>query len=287
MPQAHLPSLPAPLVEAAVRSALLEDLGRAGDVTSIATITPRATARGRIVSRERLVVCGLDFVRSAFFQMNPAIRFAAECDDGRTVEAGETIATVEGPARDVLSGERVALNYLCHLSAISTYTGAFAAKIAHTAAAICCTRKTVPGMRAFQKYAVRIGGGINHRFGLDDAILIKDNHIAVCGGVRSAVEQAKAYAGHLLALEVEVDTLEQLDEALAAGAGAILLDNFTPQDLRRAVERTAGRAKLEASGGIAFDTVVPVAETGVDYISSSKITMAPPAVDIGFDIEVA
>ena len=200
--------------------------------------------------------------------------------------AGDNVARIEGNARAILSAERVALNYLMHLSGIASYTAKFADLIAHTNAKVCDTRKTIPGMRAFAKYAVKCGGGANHRFGLDDAILIKDNHVAVAGGVAKAILAARAYAGHLVKIEVEVDGIEQFEEALSVHADVILLDNMGPELLEKAVKINAGRAKLEASGNIAFDTIKAIAETGVDYISTSKITMAAPTLDIGLDIEI-
>ncbi len=286
MTSPFLPELPRFLVEEAARQALAEDLGRAGDITSCSTIAAEATAAATIVARGPLVLCGTGFAQAACRLLDPAIDFEARSADGDRLEEGAEIARIAGRARGILSAERVALNFLNHLSGVSTYTAAFVDRIAHTRARICCTRKTVPGLRAAQKYAVRMGGGHNHRFGLDDAILIKDNHVAVCGGIAKAIERARAFAGHLVAIEIEVDTFEQLREALDAGVEAVLLDNFSPGDLRRAVEATAGAARLEASGGIGFDTVAAVAETGVDYISTSKITMAAPAVDIALDIEL-
>ncbi|WP_439272528.1 carboxylating nicotinate-nucleotide diphosphorylase [Pseudochrobactrum sp. HB0163] len=278
--------LPRPLVEEAVRHALLEDLGRAGDMTSHATIAPDKQAIAVLSSREDGVLAGLDFVRTAFTQIDPSLDVAIMVADATRIKKGQEIARISGNARAILSAERVALNYLMVLSGIATYTARFADKIAHTRAKICDTRKTMPGMRAFAKYAVRCGGGANHRFGLDDAVLIKDNHIAVAGGVKQAVEAARGFVGHLVKIEVEVDTLEQMKEALCVQADVILLDNMPPQMLVKAVEINAGRAKLEASGNINFDTVKAVAESGVDYISTSKITMSAPTLDVGLDIVV-
>lgn len=280
------PVLPRPLVEDAVRNALLEDLGRAGDITSNATIAPRAQAVAVLTSREDGVVAGVEFVRAAFNQIDPSLSVTLSVADGARITAGHEIARISGNARAILAAERVALNYLMVLSGIATYTSRFADKIAHTNAKICDTRKTMPGMRAFAKYAVRCGGGANHRFGLDDAVLIKDNHIAVAGGVKQAIEAARGFVGHLVKIEVEVDTLEQMAQALSVQADVILLDNMSPETLVKAVEINAGRAKLEASGNINFDTVKAVAETGVDYISTSKITMSAPTLDVGLDILV-
>lgn len=280
------PMLPRLIIEDTVRAALLEDLGRAGDITTASTIPPEATAKAVLSSREEGVVCGLPLAGTAFHLLDPATVFTPLVEDGARVQAGDVIARIEGNARAMLSAERVALNFLMHLSGVASYTASFAGRVAHTGAKICDTRKTMPGLRAIEKYAVRCGGGSNHRYGLDDAILIKDNHVAVAGGVARAVHAARAYAGHLVRIEIEVDTLDQLREALEAGADVILLDNMPPQVLAQAVEINAGRAILEASGGIALDTVAAIAEAGVDYISTSKITMAAPTLDIGLDIEI-
>ncbi len=281
-----LPDLPAVLVDEAVRLALVEDFGRAGDITTAATIPAAAKASGVIAARKPGVIAGLALASSAFRQVDPRIRFVAVVGDGDRVAAGAVIARIEGPARGMLSAERVALNFLGHLSGIATATADFADRIAHTRAKITCTRKTTPGLRALEKYAVRCGGGVNHRFGLDDAILIKDNHIAVAGGVAAAVRAAQAFAGHLVKVEVEVDTLDQLREAMTAGPDAVLLDNMSPAMLREAVAIVAGRAITEASGGVTLETVLAIAETGVDRISSGWITHSAPTLDLGLDIEV-
>ncbi|SMD07621.1 carboxylating nicotinate-nucleotide diphosphorylase [Rhizobium sp. RU36D] len=288
------------MIEDHVRAALAEDLGRAGDITTYATIAPDKTAIAAMNSRENGVVAGLELARAAFRLLDPTVRFEALVADGDTVVPGQPIARVSGAARSVLSGERVALNFLMHLCGVATYTGQFAAEIAHTHARVTCTRKTLPGLRALEKYAVRLGGGSNHRYGLDDAILIKDNHIAVAGGVTAAIEAARAYAGHLVKIEVEVDSLDQMREALPARPDVILLDNMGPDLLAEAVEinRThagltpadyafaQGRIQLEASGNVNLKTIKAIAEAGVDYISTSKITMAAPTLDIGLDIEI-
>ncbi|WP_210325910.1 carboxylating nicotinate-nucleotide diphosphorylase [Oricola nitratireducens] len=291
MPVAALPpSLPRLMVEDAVRAALLEDLGRAGDITTNATIAPDATATALLASREDGVIAGLGLAETAFKLMDPSIAFEARLSDCDTVKPGDVVAAISGNARAILSAERVALNFLMHMSGIATYTARFAREIAHTHAKVTCTRKTIPGHRSFEKYAVRCGGGSNHRFGLDDAILIKDNHIAVSGGVAKAVQAARAYAGHLVRIEVEVDTIEQLHEALTAAPDAVLLDNMTNDQLREAVALNkadnGGRVKLEASGNVRFETIGEIAETGVDYISTSKITMAAPTLDVGLDIRL-
>ncbi|MEO1329674.1 MAG: carboxylating nicotinate-nucleotide diphosphorylase [Pseudomonadota bacterium] len=274
------------LVEETVRIALLEDLGRAGDVTSAATVAPDAHAEAVIASREPGALCGIDAAICAFQLQRAGLSVEIHAADGARVAPGDRIASISGNARALLAGERVALNFLCHLSGIATTTAAYVSRVAHTNARIVCTRKTTPGLRALEKHAVRAGGGSNHRYGLDDAILIKDNHIAVCGGVAKAVTAAQAYAGHLVSIEVEVDTLEQFEEALHAGAKIVLLDNFSADQLREAVALNAGRAVLEASGGISLDTVAAVAETGVDFISSSKITISAETLDLGLDINI-
>ncbi len=288
------------MIEGIVKAALLEDLGRAGDITTYATIGPEKTAKAALNSREDGVIAGIELARAAFRLVDPAVVFTALVSDGDRVAPGTPLIRVEGPARSILSAERVALNFLMHLSGIATYTARFAAEIAHTRARVTCTRKTLPGLRAVEKYAVRLGGGSNHRFGLDDAILIKDNHIAVSGGVDRAIHAARAYAGHLVKIEVEVDNLDQMREALAARPDAILLDNMGPELLREAVEinrahgglaetdyaAAVGRVALEASGNVNIHTIRGIAETGVDYISTSKITMAAPTLDIGLDVEI-
>ena len=290
MTHAFLPELPGLLIEDQVRAALIEDLGRAGDITSNATIGADRRATADMNSREAGVIAGLPLAEAAFRLINPAIRFEALVEDGTRIEPGATIARISGPARGVLSAERVALNYLMHLSGIATHTARFADAIAHTTAKVTCTRKTIPGLRSVEKYAVRCGGGSSHRYGLDDAILIKDNHIAVCGGVAKAVQAARAYAGHLVKVEVEVDTLAQFAQVLEQGADVCLLDNMGPAMLSEAVamNRAAKRPlTLEASGNVSLDTIRAIAETGVDFISTSKITMAAPTLDIGLDIAVS
>ena len=279
---------PAPLdrlaVARAVEAALAEDLGRAGDVTSAATIPPDARTRVAIVARKPGRLAGLQLAEAAFRAVEPAIVFASERSDGDRLEPGTVVARIEGPARAVLTGERTALNFLGHLSGVATLTAAFAERIAHTRARICDTRKTTPGLRVFEKYAVRCGGGANHRFGLDDAILIKDNHIAVAGGVEAALRAAKAHAGHLVKIEIEVDTLDQLDRVIAEGADAVLLDNMEPATLREAVARVAGRMVTEASGTVSLETVTAIAEAGVDLISVGRITHSAPTLDLGLDV---
>ncbi|HZP20454.1 MAG TPA: carboxylating nicotinate-nucleotide diphosphorylase [Bauldia sp.] len=280
-----LPVLSPLLVTEAVRNALAEDLGRAGDITSLATIPPEATARAAIVARKPGRLAGLPLAEAAFREIDATVRFAARKRDGDALAAGDVVAQVDGPARALLAGERVALNYLCRLSGIATATAGLVALIAGTRAKLCDTRKTTPGLRAFEKYAVRCGGGANHRFGLDDAILIKDNHIASVGSVAEAIRRARAYAGHLVKVEVEVDSLAALKDALTVKPDAVLLDNMAPDMLRAAVKMVAGRAVTEASGNVTAATIAEIAAAGVDLISSGWITHSAPALDLALDFE--
>lgn len=284
------PHLSPILIRKAIDEALLEDLGRAGDITTNATIPVEAIAECVLASREDGIVSGMELARAAFAAIDPALEFEALVEDCDAIKMGQKLATIKGNARAILSAERVALNYLMRMSGIATYTSEFAKEIAHTHAKVCCTRKTVPGHRAFDKYAVKCGGGSNHRFGLDDAILIKDNHIAVAGGVKLVIERARNFAGHLVKLEVEVDTLEQFSEALDAKPDVVLLDNMSNEQLSKAVamnkQDNNGAVKLEASGNVNIKTIRAIAETGVDYISTSKITMAAPTLDVGLDIAI-
>ncbi len=281
-----LSELPRLMIDGAVKAALLEDWGRAGDITSQATIPADTKARAVIVSRKKGRLSGLGFVESACRQTDAAIKVEALANDGAILEPGALVARIEGPARSVLASERVGLNYLGHLSGIATATAQFVERVAHTRASIVCTRKTTPGLRAFEKYAVRCGGGSNHRFGLDDAVLIKDNHIALAGGVALAIERARAHIGHLVKVEVEVDTLDQLREAMDARPDVVLLDNMGPETLRTAIDIIDGRALSEASGGIDLETVQAIAEAGVDLISTGWITHSAPTLDLGLDIEI-
>jgi nicotinate-nucleotide pyrophosphorylase (carboxylating) len=284
---ARLPAqLPRVLVDRAVSAALEEDLGLAGDLTSQATLSPGATATASLSAREPGVIAGLDLAAAAFRLVGDGVVFTPKVADGDQIAAGGVVAMITGPARLVMSAERVALNFLNHMSGIATLTRIYADAVAGTSAQICDTRKTTPGLRAFEKFAVRCGGGANHRYALDDAILIKDNHIAVAGSVTAAYQAAAAFAGHLVAIEIEVTTLAELDEALAAGARVVLLDNMDNDTLRQAVALNAGRARLEASGGVKLDRVRSIAETGVDYISTSQITMAATPLDLGLDVEI-
>jgi len=274
-------------IDAAVTRALSEDLGRAGDVTSVATIPQGTRARAIVVARAAGAIAGLPLVAATLRKLDPDAAITAPQRDGAAVAAKTTLMTIEGDARAVLGAERTALNFLGHLSGIATAAAAFVQRIAHTRARVCCTRKTTPGLRALAKYAVRCGGGFNHRFGLDDAILIKDNHIAVAGGIAAVLQRAKSAAGHLVKIEIEVDTLAQLEQVLAAGgADVALLDNMSCADMRKAVEMVAGKLVLEASGGITLDTAAAIAETGVDYLSSGAITHSAPNLDVALDIEI-
>ncbi len=272
------------IVEHTIRSALSEDLGLAGDVTSAAVIPPHAIMNAHFVARQAGIVCGVDIAHAVFRTLDAHVEFIPLIGDGTLVAPGAVLAEVSGNARSILAGERVALNFLGHLSGISTSTAEYVKLISHTKARVTCTRKTTPNLRAFEKYAVKIGGGSNHRYNLDSAILIKDNHIAVAGGVTQALLAAHAAAGHLLPIEIEVDTLAQLEEALSAGAKIILLDNMAPAMLKQAVAINTGRAILEASGGVNLTTITAIAETGVDYISVGKLTTAVQQLDIGLDV---
>jgi nicotinate-nucleotide pyrophosphorylase (carboxylating) len=274
-------------VEAAVDRALAEDLGRAGDVTSIATVPEETRGRAVVVARKPGVVSGLPWVETSFRRLSPQIEIAASSRDGATITAGAKLMTIDGNARAILSAERTALNFIGHMSGIATATAEFVKRIAHTKARIICTRKTAPGLRAVEKYAVRCGGGYNHRFGLDDAMLIKDNHIAVAGGISAVLKRAKQAGGHLVKIEIEVDSLEQLEEVLQVGlADVVLIDNFDLDSMRRAVAMVGGRLIIEASGGITLNSAAAIAETGVDYLSSGSLTHSVQNLDIGLDIEM-
>ncbi len=271
-------------VDPCVRAALEEDLGRAGDVTSALTIPPDQAATARLVARKPGRVAGLICAEAAFRLVDPSVRFEATLPDGSEARPGGLLATVSGPARSLLTAERVALNFLGPLSGTATATAALVAAVEGTGARIVCTRKTIPGIRLLQKYAVRCGGGFNHRFGLDDAVMVKDNHVQAAGGIAAAVRRLRAGLGHMVKMEVEVDSLGQLEEALREGVDTILLDNMSIEDLRRAVALARRRAVLEASGNVTLATVRAIAETGVDYISSGAITHSAPNLDIGLDI---
>jgi len=276
-------ALPSVMMEPLVRMALLEDLGRAGDLTTDAIVPADRRATALLVARQPGVVAGLDLARLAFQLIDPAIELAIKHNDGAVLAAGDMIASVTGPARGILTAERVALNFLCRLSGIATATASVVAAVRNYRTSIVCTRKTTPGLRTIEKYAVRVGGGSNHRFGLDDAVLIKDNHVAIAGGVTEAVRRAKSGVGHLVKIELEVDTLDQLREALDQGVDAVLLDNMDPATLARAVALVAGRAVTEASGRITPATAPQVAAAGVDLISIGWLTHSVSVLDIGLD----
>lgn len=279
------PPLPAIILDPIVRLALSEDLGRAGDLTTDATIAAGAQMSVVIAARQPGVIAGLDVAAHALSLIDPTVRLEIHKGDGAAVKPGDIVAELNGSARSILTAERTMLNFIGRLSAVATMTRAYVEKVAHTDATIVCTRKTTPGHRALEKRAVRCGGGTAHRYGLDDAVLIKDNHIAACdGSVALALERAKAYAGHLRMIEIEVDTLDQFEEALKHGPHAVLLDNMSPETLRRAVEMNQGRVTLEASGGVNLDTVASIAETGVDFISVGALTHSAPNLDVGMDV---
>ena len=275
--------LPDLLIAPLVRAALAEDLGRAGDVTSQACVPADARLRAVFTARRPGVIAGLACARLAIAELDPSADFKAVVEDGARVGGGEKLAWVDAEARALLGAERVGLNLLGHLSGVATLTRAYVEAVEGTGAIVVDTRKTTPGLRALEKYAVRCGGGVNHRFGLDDAILIKDNHIAACGSVGEAVRRARATAGHLMKVEVEIDSLGQLEEALKYGPDVVMLDNFSLEDLAEAVRRVAGRAVLEASGGVSLETVRAIAETGADGISVGALTHSASVLDIGLD----
>jgi nicotinate-nucleotide pyrophosphorylase (carboxylating) len=273
------------VIDAAVRRALDEDLGRAGDITSAATIPEGTRARANLVARKAGTIAGLECARRAFALLDAGVNFRARRRDGDKVAAATVLAEIEGAAIPILSAERVALNFLGRLSGVATLTAAYVAKLGDAKARVVCTRKTTPGLRALEKYAVRCGGGVNHRFGLDDAVLIKDNHIAVAGGITRALEHARAAVGHLVKIEIEVENLAQLREALASGkADAVLLDNMDVKTLAEAVKQVGGRIVLEASGGVSLDTIAAIAATGVDLISVGALTHSAPSLDVSLEL---
>ncbi|RWI36125.1 carboxylating nicotinate-nucleotide diphosphorylase [Mesorhizobium sp.] len=282
-----LSPLPQVMLEPLVRAALLEDLGRAGDLTTDAIVPTDRRATMVLAARQPGVIAGLDIATLAFRLLDPATEIKVDRPDGSAVFAGEVIATIRGSARALLTSERTALNFLCHLSGVATATASIVEAVRGHKAKIVCTRKTTPGLRAVEKYAVRAGGGANHRFGLDDAVLIKDNHIAIAGDIRTAIERARASVGHLVKIEVEVDTLEQLDIALGVRVDAVLLDNMSVDQLRQAVAMVDGRAITEASGRVTPATAPSIAATGVDLISIGWLTHSAPVLDIGLDTVVA
>jgi nicotinate-nucleotide pyrophosphorylase (carboxylating) len=283
--QTRIAPLPAPLIERAVREALDEDLGLAGDITTNATIPAAAVAHGVFAARKAGVLSGLDVAAATFRLLDPTVELVPAARDGVAVEAGSVIARLKGSARSILTGERVALNFMGRMSGIATLTRAYVDKVSGTRARIVDTRKTTPGLRAFEKYAVRCGGGMNHRTGLFDAVLIKDNHIVAAGGIGKAIAAARAHTGHMVKIEVEVDTMDQLREALTHRIDAVLLDNMAPAMLREAVALVEGRCLTEASGGVSLDTVRAIAEAGVDLISVGALTHSAPVLDLGLDFE--
>ena len=274
------------LWEPIVRAALLEDLGRAGDITSDATIPADRQATAAVMARADGVIAGLDISLAAFTLFDARVVVASHRADGDRVRKGDCIATVSGSARSLLTAERTCLNLLGHLSGIATTTRSVVDVVSPYGATVVDTRKTTPGLRALEKYAVKCGGGSNHRFGLDDAVLIKDNHVAVAGGITAAVQAARTHAGHLVKIEVEVDGLDQLDEALALNVDVIMLDNFSLDLMREGVRRAKGRALLEASGGIRPDTAEAIAATGVDLLSLGWLTHSSPNLDVALDIVI-
>jgi nicotinate-nucleotide pyrophosphorylase (carboxylating) len=282
-PNMTLTPLPDILLEPIVRNALAEDLGRAGDITTDAVIPADLIWQGALVARQPGVIAGLDLARLAFHTLDPSVIFEPHIKDGAAVKPKDKIATIKGKARAIITGERVALNFLSHLSGIATATHNLVEAVKPHKGRISCTRKTTPGLRLLEKYAVRAGGGINHRFGLDDAVLIKDNHIAAAGNIRTAVLRARDAVGHLVKIELEVDTLDQLKEALDLPIDCVLLDNMDPATLKQAVTLVNGRFTTEASGGITISTVNAIAASGVDVISTGWITHSAPILDIGLD----
>ncbi len=278
------PPLPDLVLDPIVRLALSEDLGRAGDLTTDATIKPGTMIEAKIAARKPGRLAGMDAAAYALKLVDPAVTLDQSKQDGDALSPGDMIATLSGEARSILIAERTMLNFLGRLSGIATLTATFVDKVSHTDATIVCTRKTTPGHRAVEKRAVRCGGGTSHRYGLDDAIPIKDNHIAACGSITEALKRAHDYAGHLRMIEIEVDNLQQLEEALPLKPHAVLLDNMDNDTLRRAVEMIDGACKAEASGGVNLDTVAGIAETGVDYISVGALTHSASNLDVGLDL---
>lgn len=277
--------LPAVVWEPILRAALVEDLGRAGDLTTDAVVLGDAAAQGRIVARKTGVAAGLHMSLATFALLDARVSGHAAVADGTKVAAGETLAELAGPARALLTGERTALNLLGHLCGIATATRTLVDAIDGTRASIACTRKTTPGLRALEKYAVRAGGGMNHRFGLDDGVLVKDNHLVAAGGIGPAVARVRAHVGHMVKIQVEVDTLDQLDELIPLGVDAVLLDNMSPATMAEAVGRIDGRMLAEASGNITGENVRPVAESGVDIVSVGWITHSAPRLDVALDFD--
>lgn len=275
------------LIDKVVRAALEEDSGRAGDITSHACIPEGTQARAVLAPRKPGTICGLSVAEAAFKITDPTLTFEYLAKDGDEITVPRTpVARITGDARSILTAERTALNFICHMSGIATMTAKLVALTKHTKAKVICTRKTTPNLRAFEKYAIRCGGGMNNRFGLDDAVFIKDNHIAVSGGIKQALRAAKASVGHLVKIEIEVDGLDQLKDVIEEGADVVLFDNMSLADMAEGVKMVAGRMKIEASGGISAETAKAVAETGVDVLSSGALTHSAPILDLGLDIEI-
>ena len=266
-----------------IEQAYREDLGDAGDITTLATIPADAVVTARLNAREDGVACGIDLAEHCFAFVDDSLEITCLKADGDRIRPGDCLMEIRGLARSILTAERVALNFAGRLSGIATLTAAYVAAVSHTGARICCTRKTTPGLRALEKFAVRCGGGMNHRFGLYDAVLIKDNHIAACGGIGPAIDRAREKVGHMVKIEVEIDRLQDLDEALAHQPDIIMLDNMDNGELRQGVAKIDGRAKVEASGSVALDRVASIAETGVDLISVGRLTHSAPNFDLGLD----
>jgi len=275
------------IIEPLVRMALAEDLGRAGDITSDSTVPESARACVVIAAREEGRIAGLDIAEAAFRMVDANLKITRLIREGADVKKGDEVMKVEGRARSILTAERVALNFMGHMSGVATLTLKMVRAVGNHKAKIAATRKTLPGLRAVQKYAVMVGGGIPHRYGLDDAVLIKDNHIAMSGGVRNAIRNAKAHIGHTVKIEVEVDTLEQLADVLDEGVDIVMLDNMTGEQMKQAVAMVGGRAVVEASGGVTLARIPEIAATGVDLISSGAITHSAPNFDVGLDYKAA
>jgi nicotinate-nucleotide pyrophosphorylase (carboxylating) len=279
----NIPPVPRGIVAEIVSMTLDEDLGGRGDLTSLATIPDGARAKFVIAARKDGVLAGVQAADEVFDQVDETVDVQWLVRDGGELQAGATLARISGPARSILTAERAALNFLGRLSGVATLTRRYAAAIAGTGCVVAHTRKTTPGLRALELQAVRAGGGASHRFGLDDAVLIKDNHVAVCGGAGEAVRRARAFCGHMTRIAVEIDRIDQLGEVLEAGAESVLLDNFSLDDLRLAVAIAKGRVTLEASGGVTLETIRAIAETGVDVISVGALTHSAPVLDLGLD----
>jgi nicotinate-nucleotide pyrophosphorylase (carboxylating) len=284
-PQKKIVPLTPFLIEPVVRLALAEDLGRSGDLTTDLIISPEARGKARINARKSGVISGLGLVELTYRCLDSQVKVTPFVSDGTEVEAKDCLMEIEGPLRSILTGERVGLNFVGHMSGIANETHTIVQAVEGTRARVCCTRKTTPGLRAIEKYAVRCGGGYNHRLGLDDAVLIKDNHVAASGSLTQAIASVRAGIGHMVKIEVEVDNLDQFQELLEAGIDVALLDNMSVEDMAKAVESNQGRAILEASGGITIETAKNIADTGVDILSLGWLTHSAPNFDVGLDFD--